>query len=383
MRLSLDRHDEIEDALLQVLRLLVMLGQWEYTRSILSHLAIIKHGKDKELPTYTMVQNHLGCCNEEAGEISFGCLARQVTGSSMKAKFQHVQQMFQLLPTYRAAVSDIEDDVNVSGGNNGHKRYPATGQDVANVGFVMSSLIRSILNQSAPMYTTEVFKKAKKGMLHLHTLDASYQSNPMVYVDDISHRLKKQETLLHSQLNGHFGSQEQDVWDAPLYSQIDEVSDDENAIGIPSTPPSYPAMLSESEDASPVKQRRQVEAPSPVAVPSRVAEPDGDESQSHGSDSDSLSSDEPLQTVQRTYVIDKILAKIKRTGGHNYLVQWEGFDEPEEHRCSDIKRQVPDLVREFEANQKASKRRRRIPRLANHPDPAFRVSRSNAYQDDA
>ena len=67
----------------RMLQLLIVLSRGKsnvYAQSVLMQCLFLSHQKEHSLPVWTMFKRNMACFNEEAGEISFGMLARSARG---------------------------------------------------------------------------------------------------------------------------------------------------------------------------------------------------------------------------------------------------------------------------------------------------------------
>lgn len=74
---------------------------------------ILIHQKKRNLPPWQMMKGNLAVFNEEAGEIAFSILSRCVLGDHHKSKFEHLNDMYTLVHTYREIDTDIRAETNV------------------------------------------------------------------------------------------------------------------------------------------------------------------------------------------------------------------------------------------------------------------------------
>ena len=73
-------------------------------------ILVLCHLADHNLPMWKMFTSCFQVFNEESGEICFSILARCVLGDTQKSKFDHLNEMYTLLHTYRSIDMDIKTD---------------------------------------------------------------------------------------------------------------------------------------------------------------------------------------------------------------------------------------------------------------------------------
>ena len=66
---------------------------------------------ENHTPAWQMMSHHLGCFNEELGEMSLSVLSRAMLGDNHKHKLEHINNMYRLTPLYRAVCTDMKEDV--------------------------------------------------------------------------------------------------------------------------------------------------------------------------------------------------------------------------------------------------------------------------------
>jgi hypothetical protein len=105
-------------ALLKMLHILIALKakyEHDYNTSIIMQLLIVLYQKKQQTVSWQMLKDNLSVFNEEVGEMAFSVLARCVLGDGLKNKFEHLNDMYTLLHTYRELSDDIADDMDKTG----------------------------------------------------------------------------------------------------------------------------------------------------------------------------------------------------------------------------------------------------------------------------
>ena len=101
--------------LLQVLMATKRPQQHNYGKSIVMQLLLLLSQAKANVPVWQLFKNNMAAFNEEVGELAFSVLARAVLGDAQKSNFNHLNEMYTLIHTYRAVDDDVRQDIDKTG----------------------------------------------------------------------------------------------------------------------------------------------------------------------------------------------------------------------------------------------------------------------------
>ena len=99
---------------MRMLKLLILLCRGKghmYIRGIITQTLVIFYQRAKSLPHWQMLEANLCTFNEEAGEISFSCLARACLGDTQRDNAEHLNKLYVMIKAYAEVENEIEADV--------------------------------------------------------------------------------------------------------------------------------------------------------------------------------------------------------------------------------------------------------------------------------
>lgn len=206
-----------------------------YPRFQLAYLLILEHWRVTNYIGLQMMQDNMSCVNEELGEIIFSMLAKVTSGGPTISDFDHMSQMFSLLPVYRDIKMDVHKDLGKKDSINWHHTIKANDENVLMTGVFFRGVIRRVLNNTFRSYNglPECFANQESGMEH-----STDRCLPVVYCDDVMDSVVRQLTGIGRALTTRFVHRYSDLW--PGGGNVSEekrdnvevdmsVSEDENA----------------------------------------------------------------------------------------------------------------------------------------------------------
>jgi hypothetical protein len=127
--------------------------QSPYLKSLLFSLLVLVYECSLKLPSWQMFTKNFQVYNEEAGEMSFGLLARCVLGDTLQSKFDHLNDMYTLIHTYRAIDGDIRADVSDNAPREAWRKHVETGSEELDATIAwLKALLRRIKHNDLKIY---------------------------------------------------------------------------------------------------------------------------------------------------------------------------------------------------------------------------------------
>ena len=371
MALKFGKADAFEVPQLRMFRVILMLGNYQYVRGTLAQMCVYEYQKEHKHVIWEMLQNDLACGNEEIGEISFAELSRCTTGDTRLHHAEHVEKMYRLLPVFKACVSDIEGDLNISGGGSGYVGIRSDCVEVNQVTALMRSHINKTQRRVQTSYNAAILKVSGGVTLNM-VIKSGYisrgprQTIERFYQKDVSGKLAEAAEKLKEDCDVWEGEEWDEVW-----HHMDEVKAAMFASGQPVASEEEDEEKDELEDC---EEEEKEQATGKTLVTGDV------EVVAEEEDSD-WGSDEPLLNAivgQQTYKVSHITRNFTSKGVKYLTVKWVGHpgttNEPEE----ELRRDIPEEVELFYREKKrmaaiAKKRNMRLKRK----DPAYKPSDDN------
>jgi hypothetical protein len=143
--------------LYRMLKLLMILTRGKshvYIHSIMMQLMVLKHQRNNDTAAWRMLMGSLSTFNEEAGEISFGMLARCILGDTQKGKFAHLNKLYQQIHFYGQLESELgAEGAGFSKNGNWRKKVDPDGELVQTVATFVNQLVRQIRMETFKVYS--------------------------------------------------------------------------------------------------------------------------------------------------------------------------------------------------------------------------------------
>ena len=191
-----------------------MLNCREYTKCMLLNAAVLRHMLLSKNPVSSVMKKELGVVNESAGEISFSILARMIVKDTQKRKFEHLSEMYSMIPLFRETALEFDDDMMLSNGKNGHKYITRESQQVRSHVVFMKSWLRSVLRKGQCKFPSDITRpsKVKKGFLNLANGSLCWYGSARVYVEDSKTQLDVVRVHVESRLGTYYMEDMAHVW---------------------------------------------------------------------------------------------------------------------------------------------------------------------------
>ena len=180
-----------------------------YPRVQLAQMLFLEYWRLKNNVAYQMMDGDIGSLNEEFGEILFSILGRAAAGDPTRSDFQHMDDLYRLLPIYRAVKTEIVDEKRGSQHSlNWHHNIPVDSPEVAATAFFFHRVIRNIANNSYKSYAV-TGSKANSAVAAAASCKAQV---PVVFNPDMCTELPAVFNDISYSLNGFFLHNHQAQW---------------------------------------------------------------------------------------------------------------------------------------------------------------------------
>jgi hypothetical protein len=127
--------------------------QSPYLKSLMFSLLVLVYECDLKLPSWQMFRHNFQVYNEEAGEMSFGLLARCVLGDTLQSKFDHLNDMYTLIHTYRSIDADVRADASDNAPREAWRKHVETGSEELDATIAwLKALLRRIKHNDLKVY---------------------------------------------------------------------------------------------------------------------------------------------------------------------------------------------------------------------------------------
>ena len=196
-----------------------------YPKVQYSFLLILRYWKKIHHCTWKMMARDMGVFNEEMGEITFSILSLVVRGDTQKSDFDHMNDMYSLLPLYRDIKEDVLTDHNVKNSLSWRHKVKPRGEEVATAEVFFRKIIRQIVNNKYRPYDGKVSHStsAYKANLNLST-----KMTPRVYMTklELDEYVTKTSETVRSDVNSYWVHRNSDIWPESK-PDTTELSDDD------------------------------------------------------------------------------------------------------------------------------------------------------------
>ena len=126
-----------------------------YVMSSILNLLVVFYQKNKNLPTWQMMEKYSAMYNEESGEISFGTLARTILGHTNKTEVKHLSNYYVSINKLR----EIDDEMMEDNGKkfkqdkNWRKEYKEDDPMVVETTAFLKARIRELKSNKFTVYS--------------------------------------------------------------------------------------------------------------------------------------------------------------------------------------------------------------------------------------
>jgi hypothetical protein len=138
-----------------------LLDNANYAMANIKNLHILRyHRQHDDLPFADMIKNDVGLYSEEAGEVSFACLARSVQGAYVSDKLKHTRTSYQTIGIFHKMRDLLEPSTRGDIRRLERSRIPKCGEDVRTVEMFFKLKLRELKAGAFMWYASpRAFKK--------------------------------------------------------------------------------------------------------------------------------------------------------------------------------------------------------------------------------
>lgn len=180
-----------------------------YPRQMLSFLLILEHWRKTNYVAIQLMNKNTSVNNEENGEQTFSVLAKCVLGDTTKSNFQHLSDIYSLLPLYRDVKNDIHADLNYSTSLSWRHEIKKDSSEVAAAAFFFNQLVRRVQTSTYKTYdgTEASYKNVTAANANL--ID---EVSSVVYSDATVESIPAMFKEIKKDLGEYFVDQHKDLW---------------------------------------------------------------------------------------------------------------------------------------------------------------------------
>jgi hypothetical protein len=181
----------------------------DYPKMQLTEMLMLEYWRSSGHVIWDMMDGNMSMFNEEFGEIFFGILSRCVLGDHIKSSFEHMNDIYKLLPIYRSIRNEImKDHDNSKHSLNWHHKIPINSEEVTATTFFFKQTIRAIYSRTYKSYAVK-----SKGYKWPAALKGRCKYNvPIVYNPNVGDELDPLFGNIKQNLEGFFLHKHQHVW---------------------------------------------------------------------------------------------------------------------------------------------------------------------------
>ena len=194
-----------------------------YPKMILANLCILAHWKSTDFVGFRMLSSNISLFNEELGEMTFSILARCVLGDTARSQIEHMNDLYKLLPIYRAMKDDILADVASSTSISWRHKVDPAGDEVNAVAMFFQQKISQLNRIHFKTYdgSPGCYKNRTAAAAHLVS-----KVTPTVYRPDVLQLIPAMFDTISDSVHGHFLGEFTHIWPPRDGPEVDPVSDD-------------------------------------------------------------------------------------------------------------------------------------------------------------
>jgi hypothetical protein len=199
----------------------------DYPKMMLTEMLMLEYWRTSDHVIWEMMDGNMSMFNEEYGEIFFGILSRCVLGDHIKSSFEHMNEIYTLLPVYRSIKEEImKDHDNSKHSLNWHHKIPVDSEEVHASAFFFKQMIRQICANNYDSYAVTTSYKRPA------VLDGLCRYNaPIVYNPNVGDELEAVFGTIRNNLEGFFLHKHQQTW--PEAKEAYDVGGDERGNEVP------------------------------------------------------------------------------------------------------------------------------------------------------
>ena len=180
----------------------------DYPKMQMTEMLMLEYWRSSGHVIWDMMDGNMSMFNEEFGEIFFGILSRCVLGDHIKSSFEHMNDIYKLLPVYRSIKNEImKDHDNSKHSLNWHHKIPVDSEEVTATAFFFKQTIRQIYNNTYDSYAVNA------GYQWPAVLSSRCRYNaPVVYNPNVGDEMTPVFAGIRSNLEGFFLHKHQQSW---------------------------------------------------------------------------------------------------------------------------------------------------------------------------
>ena len=180
----------------------------DYPKMQLTEMLMLEYWRKSGHAIWDMMDGNMSMFNEEFGEIFFSILSRCVLGDHVKSEFDHMNDIYTLLPIYRAVKKEImKDHDNSKHSLNWHHTIPVDSEEVHATVFFFKQLIREVRANTYQSYEIQPSHKMPAVIYTRNTRNV-----PIVFNPEIGDNLDPVFIGIRQTLCGVFLHKHQDLW---------------------------------------------------------------------------------------------------------------------------------------------------------------------------
>jgi hypothetical protein len=181
----------------------------DYPKMQLTEMLMIEHWRTSGHVIWDMMEGNMSMFNEEFGEIFFGILSRCVLGDHIKSNFEHMNDIYKLLPIYRSIRDEImKDHDNSKHSLNWHHKIPVDSEEVTATVFFFKQMIRGIWEGTYDSYEVKSGSYKWPGVLK----NKGKYNVPVVFNPNVGAELTPLFGTIQQNLEGWFLHGHQNAW---------------------------------------------------------------------------------------------------------------------------------------------------------------------------
>lgn len=180
-----------------------------YPKMILANLLVLAHWTNTDYVAKHMMETNISCVNEEMGEMTFSILSRSVLGDQHKANIDHMNDLYALLPVYRAIDQDVLNDARSPSSLSWRHKINPQGDEVKAVEMFFRQKLTEVSKQNFQMYDGSVasYKSRVSAAGHL-----TQCVSPPVWVPDVLEMVPPLFEEIKDDITGYWLHRYTNVW---------------------------------------------------------------------------------------------------------------------------------------------------------------------------
>jgi len=199
----------------------------DYPKVILSQLLLLEYWRVSDHVVWRMMEKNMGCVNEELGELTFSILSRCVLGDHIKSRFDHMNSMFKVLPSYRAIKEEVLADQASSSSLGWRHSIKSDCEEVKSTSLFFKNMIKQIVSNKFLSYDGS--KASYKSLLNCRSF-LTTEVTPLVFQKEIVLDLNPTFRVIKADLYGYFLQDYKHLWPVPVNIFPVEIESDEEVV---------------------------------------------------------------------------------------------------------------------------------------------------------